>query len=403
MTQTQPATSSRRATVVAWSIAALVLALEAVFIRYWMLAYARGKSPDSVSLIVVVSIAIAIFAIFGGLIVSHRPDNPIGWIFGIAALFMALRGASGAWASWALIPEQDLPGALVSAWFSNLIWPPAIAGLGMLLPLLFPNGRLLSRRWRVVVWLCGTVIVLHLLGNAFAPGPLEDYAELRNPFSLGPPLGSVFDFLAGLIFLFPPLIITCVISLIIRARRAEAIEREQIKWIAYIGVLLMVGAVLVFAATPLENLWPFLIFGPLSAIPVASAIAIYRYRLFDIDRLISRTFSYVLVTAVLGGVFVLVALLPAAIAGTEDNPDWLIAIATLLVIALFRPVRRRVQGTVDRRFNRARFNTVQTIESFTAHLRDEVDLDALGSELRSVVARTMQPQHISLWLRTEHS
>jgi hypothetical protein len=162
-----------------------------------------------------------------------------------------------------------------------------------------------------------------------------------------------------------------------------------------------VGISLVVLSKPLSEFWPVLVFGPLCGIPVASAIAIYRYRLFDIDRLISRSVSYALVTAILGGLFVLITLAPTIVAGREDSPDWLIAVATLLIVALFRPVRRRVQGVVDRRFNRARYDATRTIEDFTAHLRDDIDLDALGAELRSVVVRTMQPSHVSLWVKDQ--
>jgi hypothetical protein len=230
--------------------------------------------------------------------------------------------------------------------------------------------------------------------------PLDDYPELVNPLAAPEPFVGIFDVLAGALSFFPLVIGLSVASLIIRARRADPIEREQIKWIAYVGAVLVVGTALTLF-TPLVDLWPFLIFLPLSAIPIASAIAIYRYRLFDIDRLISRTVSYALITVILGALFVLVALVPTILVGGDDSPDWLIAIGTLVIVAFFRPVRRRVQGAVDRRFNRARYNATQTIESFSARLRDEVDLDALGAELRSVVSRTMQPAHVSLWVKEE--
>jgi hypothetical protein len=384
----------------AWVPLPVVLVLIAIEVRYWMLAYEIDQSPDTLTLTVIVTITMFVFALFGGLIASHRPSNPIGWIFGGAAVAIALRGSTGAYAVWGLaFPEQSMPGRMVLAWFSNWIWRLPIGVLGTFLPLLFPDGRLLSRRWRIVAWLSAVVIFLSCLGTALGR-PLDDYPELVNPLAAPEPFVGIFDVLAGALSFFPLVIGLSVASLIIRARRADPIEREQIKWIAYVGAVLVVGTALTLF-TPLVDLWPFLIFLPLSAIPIASAIAIYRYRLFDIDRLISRTVSYALITVILGALFVLVALVPTILVGGDDSPDWLIAIGTLVIVAFFRPVRRRVQGAVDRRFNRARYNATQTIESFSARLRDEVDLDALGAELRSVVSRTMQPAHVSLWVKEE--
>ncbi len=386
----------------AWVPLPVVIGLMAFYLFYWKRAYDIGKSPDDLNLVVIVLTGMFVFALFGGLIAYHRPRNPIGWLFCGAAVALGIRGATSAYASWALaVPEQDLPGWLTVAWATNWTWPPAIGVLGTFLPLLFPTGRLSSPRWRIVAWLSGVVLAANVVGIMFAPGPLEDYPELMNPMAAPEPFGGLFSALAAAFYLFPLCVVLSFVSLILRARRAGEVERKQIKWIGYVGILFFVGVALVIFVPSLEKHWPPLIFGPLTAIPIAAAIAIYRYRLFDIDRLVSRTFSYAIVTAILGGIFVLVALLPTVIVGTADSPDWLIAVATLLVIALFRPVRRRVQGVVDQRFNRARYNAVHTIEKFTSHLRDEVDLDALGAELRSVVARTMQPTHVSLWVKEQ--
>jgi len=395
-------TTRRWTTWAAWVPFPVVLGLMALYLVYWERAYEIGKSPDDINLVVIVLIGMFAFALFGGLIAFHRPRNPIGWLFCGAAVALALRAATGAYASWALaVPEQELPGWLTLAWATNWLWPPAIGVLGTFLPLLFPTGRLVSPRWRIVAWLSGLVLAANVVGIMFAPGPLEDYPELANPFAAPAPFGGLFGALSEAFFLLPLCVVLSFVSLILRARRAGTVERKQIKWIGYVGILFFIGIALVIFVPSLELHWPILVFGPLTAIPIASAIAIYRYRLFDIDRLVSRTFSYAIVTAILGGVFVLVALMPTLVAGTADSPDWLIAVATLLIIALFRPVRRRVQGVVDRRFNRARYDAVQTIEAFNAHLRDEVDLGALATELRSVVARTMQPSHVSLWVKEQ--
>ncbi len=389
----------RRVQWAAWLPLPVVLVLIVVGVYYWRLAYAIDATPDSSGLIAVTGFAMVVFAVFGGLIASHRPRNPIGWIFCGAALLVATRGASFAYANWSMVAPSTTPGGPYVAWLSSWIWIPAIGSLGTFLLLVFPNGRLLSRRWRPAVWLSLTAVAAMVVSSGLRAGPFDDFAHITNPLA-APGWASGIVAIMGLGFSLLPLsVAVSLTSLVLRARRAGQVERQQIKWIGYAGAFLVVGIAYSFASENFGTLASLLLFGPLCAIPIAATIAIYRYRLFEIDRLITRTVSYAIITAFLGGIFVLVALGPAALAGAEDSPDWVIALATLLVIALFRPVRRRVQGAVDRRFNRARYDAEQTIDAFMTHLREEVDLDALGTELRSVVDRTMHPAHISLWIK----
>jgi hypothetical protein len=193
------------------------------------------------------------------------------------------------------------------------------------------------------------------------------------------------------------------ISLVFRFRRAGGTERQQIKWLALSGSFVAVSFVLApiyLWRSTIPFLWPVVFSIDILSIPLACGFAILRYRLYDIDRIISRTASYAVVSAILAGTFALAVLLPTTIVGSAagGTPSWTIAVATLVVAVLFQPLRRRVQTTVDRRFNRARYDATRTIDAFSVRLRDEIDIDALGSELQDVVRRTMQPTHVRLWL-----
>jgi hypothetical protein len=386
--------------VAAWAPVPFVGALVAVSTYYWKLSYDLGRTTDEPGLIAITAAAPLVFATFGALIAAHRPRNPIGWIFIAAATCIALRGASYAYGTWGqAIPSGRLPGSVYVAWFSSWIWPPAIGMLATFLPLLFPDGKLPSRRWRPLAWLSASAIVATMAGAAFAPR-LEDFPSVANPLAAPPATAGLFEALGVGFPLLAASAVMSVASLVLRARRSGPIEREQIKWIAYAAAFAAAGVAFAFTSENFSTLAALLIFGPLCGIPIASAIAIYRYRLFDIDRLISRTFSYVIVTAVLGGLFAIIVLLPAiAVGAGGKTPDYVIAVATVVVATLFRPVRRRVQGTIDRRFNRARYDANQTIEEFSARLREEIDINTLTAELQAVVTRTMQPAYVSLWIR----
>ncbi len=336
-----------------------------------------------------------LFPPLGHLIIRKHPSHLVGWLFVLLGAAGAVQVSIGQLAHWV---GGDLGGALaVSSEFFRLT---GFGAVGVLL-LVYPTGRLLSKRWRIAVAAC-MFLTCAAISGVVRPLDVNEFAPLLNPLN-APDLRPAADFLETLSSVGMVGLIAGLVALFIRFRRGRSLERQQIKLFAFgaaASFVLIFGATIAFPG-PMETGWlAYVVWNlPLVLIPAAAATAILRHGLYDIDRIVTRTLSYAIVTAFLGGVFVLVALVPAATVGAGDTPDWLIAVATLLVIAIFRPVRNRVQGTVDRRFNRARYDATQTIDAFTAHLREEVDLDALGTELRAVVAQTMQPTHVSLWVK----
>jgi hypothetical protein len=267
--------------------------------------------------------------------------------------------------------------------------------------LLFPTGRLLSSRWRPVVWLAGAATAALTLLSALQ-ADLSTVADhpIANPIGVAAvesPEESTVG--AALLILLVLLAALAVGSLVLRFRRSRGEERQQLKWFTYAVALLVPLTVLSdFLPNTVGN---FAFSLPIVFVPVAAGIAILRYRLYDIDRIINRTLVYGLLTAILGLVYAGAVLVLGQVFGGvgRDPPSWPVAGATLAAAALFQPARRRIQAVVDRRFNRRRYDAVQTVEAFSARLRDEVDLATLSDELLAVVDQTMQPSAASLWLR----
>jgi hypothetical protein len=340
-----------------------------------------------------------LFAALGGFIVYHRPGNAFGWMLALVPLSWSLKGLTDAYTWYAVFAPHHHAGGTFTAWLSSWDWLPAIGTSGTLLLLVFPDGRLPSRRWRPVGWLAVATMTAVAISFAFAPGPLESFKSIRNP--LGVPAWAAGTVKAGSIA-FPLLfaaVVASAASLFFRARNGTPVERQQVKWLAYFSGTLIAIAIIFISRGTFDAARAAVLFGSLSTVPLASVIAITRYRLYEIDRIISRTVTYALVTAVLGGAYVLVVLVPTTVLGKGHAPPALIAAGTLVAAALFRPVLRRVRNLIDRRFNRNRYDAAHTIEGFASHVRSEVDIDTLGAELRDVVGRTMQPAHVSLWLR----
>ena len=342
------------------------------------------------------------FATLGALIVSRRPGNVIGWIFLASGVLGGVLMFSGQYATVALAPEGPaLPGAALAAWFATLAQNSFSVSI-LFLVLLFPDGRLPSRRWRPLARAMGTFIAASLATVALSPGPLAEFPSAGNPFGVEVATlpGSVSA--AGQLGVLA-CVVAALLSMVVRFYRSRGEERLQLKWFTYaatVGVTtpLLLGVLAPAAFEVLGRLvWTLGFLG----IPVSAAVAILKYRLYDIDRIINRTLVYAALTAVLalayvGSVFSLQYLFRAL---TGETSSLVIVASTLATAALFSPLRRRTQDAVDRRFYRKKYDARRTLQAFSTVLRDETDLDRLAPELLVVVRETMQPEHVSLWLR----
>ena len=332
--------------------------------------------------------------VVGALIASRHPRNPIGWMFCGMGLLDGLETLTQGYGLRAA--EAGLPAGEISEWISSWIWIPMI-GLWSLVFLLFPGGRLASRRWRFAAWLAFAGCALAAPGHALDPTD-EDFISGGNPLGVeGVAVELLFEI--GITLMMAAFLASAV-SLIIRFGRARGVERQQLKWFASAAGLMAFLVPLGIAFWNQSVLVDAMLILALGSIPVASGIAILRYRLYDIDVVINRTLVYGGLTATLALAYLgTVLLLGLALSPLTEESDLSIAGSTLAVAALFRPARERIQGIVDRRFYRRRYDAARTLEAFSARLREELDLDALDAELRWVVAQTMQPAHVSLWLR----
>jgi hypothetical protein len=346
-----------------------------------------------------------VYGVLGALLASRRPRNPIGWILCVSALALSFTGVVRGWYLHTLFADPgSLPLAPGLMWAANWGWVPGFMPLLTLLLLLFPDGRPPSRRWHPVGWVALAGMGMLILGYAFAPGVLEDYPRVRNPLGAGGGAGDVFEAFKALGFpLFMLAAIGSMASIATRFRLSRGEERQQLKWMAAAAALVVVAWIVTAIFDQLLDIdITFFLTVGLIALPAATTIAVLRYRLYDLGLVVNRALVYgalsaTLVAAYLGCVLLLqLALGPL----TEDN-GLAIAGSTLAAAALFRPARKRIQALVDRRFYRRRYDAAHTVESFSARLRDEVELDALSDDLRGVVAYTMQPAHVSLWLRPE--
>lgn len=338
------------------------------------------------------------FAVVGAVLLLRRPDNPVSWITALVPALLGIALPAEAWAGYlmTLHGHPDLV-AVIGAWLNGWYWYVLLTALFVFLPMLFPDGRLPSRRWRfaAAVPAVGTMAagVLAALAETLH-GQDIDYV-IANPIGIAgvPPIEEHPAFgVLSLMLLFG--ILAGFAALVVRFRRSAGIERQQLKWFIAAAVFVPLGAPLE-AVAPVVGSVTFTI--ALIGLPVAIGIAVLRYRLYEIDRIVSRTVTYGLVTAVLVGVYGLVAVVPATVFDLES--DLLVAGATLVAAAAFGPVRRRVQALVDLRFNRSRYDASRVADRFADRLQAEVDLDDLAGDLRGVVAATVQPASVSLWLR----
>jgi hypothetical protein len=341
------------------------------------------------------------FAVVGALVASRQQRNPVGWQLLAVGVFMTANLAGESYARYALLTAPgSLPGGLYGAWL-GWSYAPIVAILAVFLPLYFPTGRLLSPRWRPVLWLGAGFLVLAVAGNALWPGPdvlVPGVDPVRNPVVFLPRAKPLFELLQGLAGLcLLPGIGGAIAALVVRFRRSRGVERQQLKWFTYAAALAPLPP-LAYNVDPriFELLRPVIF--PL--VPISVGVAILRYRLYEIDRIINRTLVYGLLTVLLGAVYTAgVFGLGQLLNPVTGESALAVAASTLAVAALFQPARRRIQAVVDRRFNRRRYDAAKTIEAFSTRLRDQIDLDTLSSELLAIVDQTMEPTRVSLWLR----
>jgi hypothetical protein len=344
------------------------------------------------------------YSTLGAVVASRRPQNPIGWILCAIGLLWGVDHFNSEYAIYKLIAARGiLPGGEVAAWLTTLPWVPGL-GLFVFMALLFPNGRLLSTRWRPFAWLSVLVAAVGTIMSAFSPGPILGL-NVSNPLGIEG-LPNVYEQLQALMF---ALICIASASLLVRLHHARGVERQQIKWVAYAGALAASASLLNYTVIEamdvrwieLVGLAPVLI--GILGIPTAVGIAILRYRLYDIDIIINRTIVYGSLTVTLVALYfgVVVVLQRIFVLLTGQQSTLAVVASTLAIAALFNPLRRRMQGFVDRRFYRRKYDARKTLEAFSAQLRNETDLDALSGDLKAVVAETMQPAHVSLWLRPD--
>ena len=340
------------------------------------------------------------FATVGLVLSLRRPANPIGWLYAASGLAWALGEPFQPWLDQLVRDHWPLPlAAQLAAVAGGFLWAPAVA-FGLTLPfLLLPGGRLRSRGWRVVVATAVTGAGIVLAAGSLIPGPLAE-TSIANPFALAGSAGTVATVLfdAGLA-LHAASLVAALVSLVLRFRASGGVERQQLRWVAAGGAAALAGllpTILVgLGIAPRVN--DVVVYPAVLCVPVTVAVAVLRYRLWDLDRLVSRTVTYTLVSGLLVLPYLLIVLAVGRLARGADGLA--VAAATLTVAAAFSPLRRRVQDGVDRRFNRRRYDAARTIEAFAIRLRDQVDLDALTAELLAVVEPTVQPTRASLWLR----
>ena len=343
----------------------------------------------------------------GTIIISRRPHNPIGWILSTVGFLWASNTFFGLYAIRALVTDPgSLPAGEAAAWLSTWVVYPAF-GLLAYLFLLFPDGRPLSPRWHPLLWVNGVLIVAGSAVWALTPGPSEALDGIRNPLGIEG-YGASLEFAGELLFYATDvLVLVSVISVFLRLRHASGATRLQIEWLAYAAALLGVVVVISLVGDLLFGgfgWWLFLVaILAFLGLPISIGVAVLRYRLYDIDIIINRTLVYASLTLMLLLVYVgcVVCLQYILRTLTGEESQLAVVASTLMVAALFNPFRRRVQAFIDRRFYRKKYNAAKTLEEFSIKLRDETDLDSLNAELVTVVRETMQPEHVSLWLRPD--
>jgi hypothetical protein len=420
-------TRSRAAAWLAWSLAALSVAGFVASGVFDLLALSAQPPDNRVTVVGIIGatltfVAFLAFPIVGAMVASRRPRNPIGWICLADGLLWMLLGVTESYSDYGVARPGSVPfpvaiGTIGIQW----LWVPTIGLLGIFLVLLFPDGSLPSRRWRPLALFSGTVIVLLSITGGLTPGPLENQGGVRNPFGV-----EALPWLEDATYIILPLLPLCIlasaVSMVLRFRRSRGEVRQQIKWIAFVAtfsglfylVVLIIAMIvrLVIVSKGAESLPPTPLWLEVlssvavlgfAGVPIAIGFAVLKYRLYDIDVLINRTLVYASLTATLvalyfGGVVGLQAVFRSI---TGQGSTLAVVASTLAIAALFNPLRRRIQVFVDRRFYRRKYDAAKTLEAFSGRLREETNLGTLSDDLVGVIRDTMQPEHVSLWLRPD--
>ena len=394
---------ARVATWLAWTTWALSLALTLLSLSFLILNLSYPNVPVYLYWAEDTLLAVG-YSTVGAVAASHRPENPVGWVLCSIGLSWGVAHFSSEYATYALLAAPGtLVGAEAAAWLYSWVWVPAL-GVIVFLPLLFPSGQLPSARWRPFAWFSVLLAAAGTIMAAFSPGPGVGLS-IRNPLGIES-LPDLNEQLQALMF---ALIFVAAASLVWRMRYAGGVERQQIKWVAYAGALAGGASLPTYTVLEAVNLRWLQMVGHVPAlvgivgVPTAVGIAITRYRLYEIDILINRTLVYGLLTATLVALYfgVILVLQRLFVVLTGEKSTLAVVASTLLIAALFTPFRRRIQRVVDRRFYRRKYDARKTLEAFSAHLRNDTDLEALSDELVGVVRETMQPAHVSLWLRLD--
>lgn len=393
-------------------VALLAWGLCGLFVAMWLataVLYFTG-SGELDQLFAVLALG---FPVAGALIAVREPTNAVGWLLLMIGFAFGFQGLVDAY-----VADVDRPLVVAAAWASSWIWYVWLYVAAAILPLLFPDGRLVSRRWRLALWVGFTALACTLVVEMFRPGPLdvESPVPIPNPLALdgASDVISVLD-VVGNVLVSLGLVLGAA-SVVARLRRSHGRQRQQVTLFVYVAALalcsLLVAMVEVFAeqtGDPGTPGWT----GPVGAVgwtcalllivvgyPTAVGTAILRHRLYDIDLVVKRTLVYGCLTLSLAGVYLVsvlsLRLLLNPVAGTSDLA---VAVSTLAVAGLFRPVRHRIQHAVDRRFFRSKYDPALAVEEFSGRLRHEVDLDSVATELRSVVDHTVRPTHVTLWMK----
>jgi hypothetical protein len=391
-----PAVAAR----LAWSLLALYGVVQGLTL--WLIWQGPANFGD------VVGVVTAGYAVVGALVAARVPRSAVGWLLVAVALAFSVNSFGAVYAA-----TRSNPGYVAAAWLGQLSAVVALLLTAMFLPLVFPDGRLVSARWRPVAWLGAVAFTVCLLGSAFAPGRMDldgDIPSVTNPVGAHGTLGGLVDGAANVGAALAVLtVLLAVASLAVRLHRSRGTERQQLKWFVLAALFAMAGLALAMVGAVRSDGWFDVLsalgyftfaFASILGVPAAIGIAILRHRLYDIDVVINRTLVYVTLTVILVAAYVgTVLLFRLAVDPWTGSSDLAVAVSTLAVAALFRPARARIQAVVDRRFYRARYDAARTLEAFSGQLRNELDLEALTADLRAVVRQTMQPTSTSLWIR----